>query len=73
MNYNNYIFIETEQSCGKPPIIANGSVSVVSTKNLSTAIYTCDDGFVIDNSESKIIYCSADFKWPPDVPVCISK
>ena len=62
--------------CPPPPDPdENGSVQVGSTTYLSTAVYTCNHGYILDTSQggSQVITCQYDGTWSDDAPRCIRK
>lgn len=54
--------------CGGLGSIAHGTVSVAATTFGSTAIYACDDGYVLSGSSMRV--CGADRSWSGSVPSC---
>ena len=55
--------------CGTLDHPANGSVSITGTTYLSTATYSCLDGFNISGSSERT--CLSDGNWNSSVPSCI--
>ena len=53
----------------------NGDVSFDSTTFGSTATYSCDDGFLLDDSQggSEVVTCLASGVWSDTAPACIRK
>lgn len=62
--------------CPDPdPADPNGSVQSGSTTYLSTAVYSCNNGYLLDTSEggSQVVTCQADGSWSDTAPGCIRK
>ena len=49
--------------------ISNGYVKVNSLKINATAIYSCDDGFVLVGESIRV--CEDDLTWSGEVPTCL--
>ena len=58
--------------CGDPDAPDdNGSVNVTSTTLDSTAIYSCNEGYIINGT--KTVICQANETWSDTAPVCKRK
>ena len=57
--------------CGGLTQPANGQVTLNGTVYDSRATYTCDDGFSLVGSASRV--CQADGSWSPNPPSCLSE
>ena len=57
----------TEIACPMPKAVSNGTVSYNSTDIGSTAKYTCDQGYRLDEDDAVI--CGVDGEWT-DPPQC---
>ncbi len=70
-NYS-YMYISLAVDCGPLNNTANGQVSTSSgTTFMMTATYTCNPGYALSSTDSRM--CGASAVWSGDAPVCNCK
>ena len=76
MHHLSFVIIYTAVNCGPAPAAnPNGVVAVGATTFRSTAIYSCNVGFILDisNGGSQQIECQANAQWSGIAGGCIRK
>ena len=57
--------------CGHPGDIENGNVTFTTTNFGSTATYSCEDGYYLDQYSSR--FCTQSGNWSGQVPTCVGE